>query len=258
MMNATETLLIVNADDLGRTAGINAGIFEAHRRGIVTSATLMVAYPAAVDAAAEMAAYPELGVGLHVALTGGPPVLPAESLPSLVDAEGRLPRRPEGLAGVDPGEVLAEVRAQFDRFRRLVGRLPTHLDSHHHSHRVPAVLDAVLAVAGEHGLPVRDSGEGMRPRLEAAGLSTTDRFLDRFYGEEVRLEVLLEIVAGLAPGTTEVMCHPGHVDAELAAGSTYTIDRELEIELLSHPEVRAAIRRRGIRLAHFGAVGAAG
>ncbi len=218
----------------------------------------MVAYPAAAGAAAEMAAHPDLGVGLHVALTGGPPVLPAERLPSLVDADGRLPRRPEGLGGADPAEVMAEVRAQFDRFRRLTGRLPTHLDGHHHSHRVPAVLDAVLAVAGEHGLPVRDAGAGMRPRLEAAGIATTDRFVDRFYGDEVRLEVLLEIVAGLAPGTTEVMCHPGRVDEDLAAGSTYTVDREREIELLTHPQVLAAVRRQGIRLAHFGALGAAG
>lgn len=257
MTTPAETLMIVNADDLGRTPGINAGVFEAHRRGIVTSATLMVAYPAAAEAAAEMAAHPDLGVGLHVALTGGPPVLPPERLPSLVDAAGRLPRRPEGLGGADAAEVLAEVRAQLDRFRRLTGRLPTHLDGHHHCHRVPAVLEAVVAVAAEHGLPVRDAGEGMRPRLEAAGLATTERFVDRFYGEEVRLAALLEILDGIGPGTTEVMCHPGRVDPELAAASTYTTEREREIELLTHPEVLAAVERRGIRLTHFGALGAA-
>ncbi len=256
-MAPVESLLIVNADDLGRTSGINAGVFEAHRRGIVTSATLMVAYAAAAEAAAELAANPDLGVGLHVALTGGPPVLPAKRLPSLVDGAGRLPRKPEGLGSADPTEVLAEVRAQLDRFRRLTGRLPTHLDGHHHCHQVPAVLDAVVAVAREHGLPVRDAGQGMRARLEEAGLATTDRFVNRFYGDEVRLDALLEILGELEPGSTEVMCHPGLADEELIAGSAYTVEREREIELLTHPEVVRAANRPGVRLAHFGALRAA-
>jgi predicted glycoside hydrolase/deacetylase ChbG (UPF0249 family) len=253
-----ETLLIVNADDIGRTSGINAGVFDAHRRGIVTSATLMVAYPAAVEAAADLAAHPDLGIGLHVAMTGGPPVLPPERLPSLVDASGRLPRGPEGLAPADPAEVMAEVRAQFDRFRRLTGRLPTHLDGHHHCHRVPAVLEAVVTVAAEHGLPVRDAGPTIRARLEREGVPTTDRFVNRFYGDEVRLEALLEILGALEPGTTEVMCHPGLADEELVASSTYTVEREREIELLTHPEVVRAAGRPGIRLGHWGDLGAGG
>ena len=255
-MATAETLLIVNADDFGRTRGINAGVLESHRRGILTSATLMVAYPAAAEAAAALAEHPDLGVGLHVAMTGGPPVLPAARLPSLVDSRGRLPRGPEGLGSADPAEVEAEVRAQLERFRRLTGRLPTHLDGHHHCHQVPVVLDAVVAVAAEHGLPVRDAGSGIRHRLEQAALATTDRFENRFYAEEARLDVLLDILEGLEPGVTEVMCHPGVVDEELLAGSTYTMDREREIEVLTHPEVLAAVRRRGVRLAHFGALGA--
>jgi predicted glycoside hydrolase/deacetylase ChbG (UPF0249 family) len=257
-MLTAENLLIVNADDLGRTRGINAGVFQAHRQGIVTSATLMVAYPAAAEAAAELTAYPDLGVGLHVAMTGGPPLLPPERLPSLVDANGRLPRTRDDLAALDhaivAAEVAAEVRAQFDRFRQLTGRLPTHLDGHHHSHRVPAVLDAVVELALEHGLPVRDAGQGIRHRLEQAGLITTGRFVDRFYGDEVRLDALLEILGELDPGSTEVMCHPGVVDDELA-DSTYTVEREREIELLMHPEVVQAANRPGVRLVHWGALG---
>src|SRR5262249_29015599 len=109
--------VIVNADDLGRTPGINRGVFEAHRRGIVTSASLMVNYPAARDVPALSAETPGLGIGLHVALTGGVPTLPAERIRSLVDGRGRLPSRPSGLEDADPAEVLAEVRAQVKRFR---------------------------------------------------------------------------------------------------------------------------------------------
>src|SRR6266540_2073034 len=95
--------LIVNADDLGRTEGINRGILEAHRRGIVTSATLMVNYPAADAVPAIARDNPGLGIGLHVQLTGGPSALPPEGLRSMVDSSGRLPSKPEGL--LEPGST---------------------------------------------------------------------------------------------------------------------------------------------------------
>jgi len=244
-------ILIVNADDLGRTAGINTGIIDAHRRGLVTSATLMVNHGAAAAAAAEVQRCPGLGVGLHVALTGGPPCLPPERLPSLVGADGRLPSSPAGLERAAPGEVLAEVRAQLGRFRELTGRLPTHLDSHHHAHRLPVVFDALVQVAREHTLAVRNSG-GMGTRLRAAGLRTPDVFIEDFYGDGARLEVLLDVLNGVAPGVTELMCHPAHVDEELRTGSSYADARRCELEALTHPQARHAAEKAGVRLAHFG------
>jgi predicted glycoside hydrolase/deacetylase ChbG (UPF0249 family) len=249
-----DRLLIVNADDLGRTPGINAGIFEAHRRGLVTSATLMVGFPAAVAAATEWAAHPELGVGLHVTFSGGgAPTLPPGQVPSLVDEEGRLPPRPERLAGADPGEVLAEVRSQVRRFRELTGRSPTHLDSHHHAHRLPVVLEAVVAVAREEGLPVRNASPAVRERLRAAGVATTDAFVERFFGDEARLDVLAEILGAIGPGVTELMCHPAKVDDELREGSSYVEDRERELAVLTDPEARRMVEAAGLCLVRFGA-----
>ncbi len=250
---ATEKLLVVNADDLGRTQGINAGIFAAHRRGLVTSATLMVGFPEASAAAAELSRYPELGVGLHVTLTGGAPTLPAERVPSLVDGNGRLPRRPEDLTAAEPEQVLAEVCSQLARFRELFGKLPTHLDSHHHSHRLPVVLDAMITVAQENDLPVRNAAAEVGTRLRAAGVPSTEVFVDRFYGAEARPEVLLEILETTRPGVvTELMCHPGHVDEELREGSTYALEREQELEILTDPRVLRAVQDHGIRLINFG------
>ena len=254
-MAETPRLLVVNADDLGRCAGVDAGILAAHRQGLVTSATLMVGFPSAAAAAAALRDHPELGVGLHVTLTGGgPPLLPPGRVASLVDGEGRLPRRVEGLAAADPAEVLAEVRQQLARFRELVGRLPTHLDSHHHAHRLPVVLDAVMAVAREIGRPVRRASPAVGEALRRGGVATTDAFVERFFGEAARLDVLLDVLATLGPGTSELMCHPGYVDAELRAGSSYVEEREREIAVLTHPDARAAVRERGIRLADFAAV----
>jgi len=252
-MTAPLPLLIVNADDLGRTAGIDAGIFAAHRAGVVTSATLMVAYPQAVGAAAALPDHPELGIGLHVALTGGPSVLPPERIPSLVGDDGVLPRKPEAMDGADPAEVLAEVRAQLARFRELTGRLPTHLDSHHHSHRRPEVLAAVVEVAREHGLPVRNASPEVGRWLREAGVITTDAFVESFFAAATRVEDFLAVLADLGPGSTEVMCHPAVLpDPALAAASGYVDDRERELATLTDPAVREAVEERGLRLGHFG------
>lgn len=243
--------LVVNADDLGRTPGINDGIFEAHSHGIVSSATLMVGFEAARDAAAQIADHPRLGVGLHVTLTGARPTLPPEEVPSLVDGEGRFAPKPEAIGKIAPAEVLAEARNQLRLFHELVGRPPTHLDSHHHSHRHPAILEALVELAREHGLPVRRSSPAIARRLSAAGLRTTDAFVERFFDREASVDVLLEILSAAGPGSTEVMCHPGRVDDELRFGSSYSEPREREIAVLCDPAVAAAVRHGGFQLASF-------
>jgi len=244
--------LIVNADDLGRTRGINAGIRAAHERGVVTSATLMVAYSAAQEVAVLASACPGLGVGLHVALTGGPPVSPPEQIPSLVDAQGRLPAKPEGLEGVEAEDVMREARAQLARFVALLGRQPTHFDSHHHSHRLPLVWDAVVALAREIGRPVRLASPEMGEALRGSGVVTTERFEEGFFGETATVATLLTILESLPEGSTELMCHPAEVDEELRASSGYAQPRTAELRALTDPRVREACRGLDIQLIHFG------
>jgi hypothetical protein len=245
--------LIVNADDLGRTEGINEGVFDAHRRGVVTSATMMVNYPSARRVAVLSRDNPALGIGLHVALSGGVPALPPEHLRSLVDTKGMLPAKPEGLAAADPAEVLAEVRAQLKLFREIMGRDPTHFDSHHHSHReVPAVFDAILTLAWETGLPVRNASPAMAERLRREGVPTPDHFVEDFYAEGATLNDLIGIVEDLPAGTSEIMCHPAVVDEELRSSSGYADVRARELDVLTHGAVRQALQRSGVRLISFG------
>ena len=251
MMGAARRL-IVNADDLGRTSGINRGIVEAHRRGIVTSATLMVNHAAAPEAGALARQNPRLGLGLHVALTGGSPTLAPAQITTLVDAQGRLPAKPEGLGAADPAEIRAEARAQLARFVDIVGRLPTHFDSHHHSHRLPAVFDALVALAAETGRPVRAAAAGMGERLRRRGVATTDHFVEAFHGEDATLDRLKAILETLPPGTTELMCHPAFVDEELRAASGYAEPRARELQVLTDERARRALEEGGIRLIHFG------
>jgi hypothetical protein len=172
-----------------------------------------------------------------------------------VDARGLLPAKPEGLAHADPAQVRAEVRAQVALFERLAGRPPTHLDSHHHAHRRPIVFEALAELARERGLPVRGASPDMIAALRAAGVCTPDAFIDDFFGAGARLERLLDILRGLPPGVSELMCHPARVDDELRAGSSYAEEREVELALLTGAEAREALRAAGVELLHFGALG---
>ncbi len=244
--------LIVNADDFGRTHGINRGVVEAHRRGILTSATLMVAHPAAAEAASLAAEAPGLGVGLHLAFTGGPPVLPASQLASLVGQSGELPARVDALSAADPREVLDEARAQLKRFRDLVGRQPTHLDSHHHAHRFPAVLEALVTLAWETGLPVRSATAEMRARFARERIPTTARLVESFYRDGATLEGLLRVLGSLDVETTELMCHPAMADEAPGQDGDREGPGSREVAILTHQEARHAIQAAGIRLIHYG------
>ena len=213
--------LIVNADDFGRSAGINRGVVRVHEEGIVTSATLMVREPAAEEAAA-YARRAKLGVGLHFDLRGL----------GRVEEDSRA-------------AVAAELRAQLERFGRLVGRPPDHLDSHHHVHRTEPVRAAIREAAERLGVPAREITAGFR-------------YEDGFYGQDgegrprpeaISVQALVKTVGQLPAGITEIGCHPATaVDFE----SAYAEERITETATLCDPRVREAIRDGGIELRAFG------
>ena len=245
--------LIVNADDYGRTAGVNAGTLEAHLTGIVTSATVMILESAAregVRLARERA--PRLALGLHCVLTGGgAPASPPGKLPTLAPG-GKFVRNAEALPdSIDPDEVRRELEAQIALFESAAGRLPSHLDSHHHCALHPAVQPVFAALAAERGLPARAANDRARETLQALGVRVPDRFLDGFYAEGATVENLRSLISGLEDGTAELMCHPGRPDAELLAASTYAVERAREVQILCDPAIRLLLNERGIELVAF-------
>ncbi len=247
-------VLVVNADDFGLTAGVSRGILDAHRRGIVTSSTVLASLPSQPELDAEAAALAALGLGLHVNLTWGAPVSPPAAVPSLVDEAGRFHRDLELVAArARADEVRREVDAQVETFTRRFGRPPTHLDSHHHVHRrVPRVGDAVLDVALDARLPLRSQDAGFREGVRRRGVRTPDQFLGEDSVEPYWTAArLLDALAALPVGVTELMCHPGRYDEALAY-SRYGRQRETELQALCEPEVRATVERLGIALRHFG------
>jgi predicted glycoside hydrolase/deacetylase ChbG (UPF0249 family) len=245
--------LIVNADDFGRTRGINSGVLEAHLSGIVTSATVMVLEPAAEEGIGEaLRRAPELALGLHFAVTGGGlPTSEPDRIPGLL-VDGRFARTPDRLPAEIPEDaVRRELEAQILRFEKLAGRPPSHLDSHHHSALHPSIQPVFVEVARRSGLPARGSSAEARAALRGAGVKTTDRFLEGFYGDGATAENLRRTLASLEDGTSELMCHPGRADPELLAGSTYARQRERELEFLCSPEIAELLAREEVERIDF-------
>jgi predicted glycoside hydrolase/deacetylase ChbG (UPF0249 family) len=244
--------LIVNADDLGFTQGVNLGILEAHRRGILTSTTLM-ANGAAFEHAVRLAAdHPTLDVGCHLTLIGGASLLPPFSrLPSTV---------PELLKTLVAGRlcIYEELAAQVRKILE-AGIVPTHLDSHKHTHALPQVLEAVARVSEEFRIPwVRRPLDvpllkaWHRRVLERHHCRTTDHFEGRGMTGRFGTEELVGMIRRLPVGTTEFMCHPGYCTPDLQAAHTrLKQSREREMKALSAPETRQVLHEAQVQLVNF-------
>jgi len=250
--------LIVNADDFGRAPGVNAGVLRAHRDGIVTATTLMVGAPAADEAGRIARTTPSLDVGVHLTITYGRPTSDPSAVRSLVDRDGAFPRTPGAFlrtVRADREEALVEYRAQFARAREIIGRAPTHLDTHHWVHDEPALEWAIAALAVETGAAVRPHDDPQRDRLRAGGVRTVDVYRRDFQHEgHVDLATLERILADLRDGVTEIGCHPGEADAELARTSTYAALRVTELATLTDPRAKEAVERNRIILSDYSAL----
>lgn len=278
--------LIVNADDFGRSPGVSRGILEAHQRGIVTSTTAMIGQPGIEVQLAEAMECPNLGIGLHLVFSDGQPILPSGAVPSLVGDDGRFLDQHTlwARAGeISTDHLRVELRAQIEHFVTLGGRLPDHLDCHHFVYLYPAFFQVYASLADQFHLPLRipfpletdfrqaarslSFLEGFPPDLvrgmivtnsahvKAHRLAHPDRFISSFFGmETLTLDYLLHLLDTLRSGTSELMCHPGY-DEPVLASSSYRQEREIELRLLTHPDVRKQVERLGIELVTFGALG---
>jgi PTS system cellobiose-specific IIA component len=238
--------------------GVDRGIAAAHRDGIVTATTLMTNAPATVHAAALARELHALDIGVHLVLTFGRPLSVPADVPSLVETDGSFPRSRSAFVGTgraDAEQALREYRAQFARAEELIGRFPTHIDTHHWVHDEPALEWAIVELARETGAVARQHDAAQRDRFRHAGVRTTDRFCRAFQHEGYisvdQLLSLLQSVAADGDGSTELMCHPGEPDAELLGGSSYARERAIELATLRDPGVREAVVRYGLRLATF-------
>jgi predicted glycoside hydrolase/deacetylase ChbG (UPF0249 family) len=226
-----EPVLVVNADDFGRSPGVNRGVIKAHTDGIVTSATLMVRWPAAEEATA-YARRSSLSLGFHL------------DLGDWQWRDGQSLALYEVLEEESPEAVAEEIERQLARFERLTGRSPTHLDSHQHVHRQEPVRSALLRAGERLSVPVRD----LTP-----GIAYSGEFYGQYgkgisYPEGITVEALVNVIENLPPGITELGCHPA---SPADHATSYDREREQEVATLCDPRVRDTIDRRGVALRSF-------
>jgi predicted glycoside hydrolase/deacetylase ChbG (UPF0249 family) len=224
-------LLVVNADDFGQSPAINRGIVRAHEDGIVTSASLMVRQPAALEAARYAHASTRLSVGLHADLGGW------------ACRDGEWSALYERVDLDDVPAVRAELEAQLELFRDLIGGNPTHIDSHQHVHRRRPTARPFKEVARRLGVPVRHFSAAVAYCGSFYG-RTED---DQPYSRGISVDGLIATIRGLPEGTTELGCHPG--DGERT--DSYASERDAELATLCHPDVRRALDQAGVELRSF-------
>jgi predicted glycoside hydrolase/deacetylase ChbG (UPF0249 family) len=219
---SAEKYVIVNADDFGASAGVNRGIVDCHRKGILTSTSFMVTGGAADEAVAMSLDNPDLAIGLHW------------------DVWGEDERE---FSTKNHAAVRDEFRRQLDEFDRFFRRLPSHVDSHRHAHREVAELFRELVAP--LGVPLREDGQV--------------KFIGGFYAQwewmvtdlsHVSVAALENILSTeIQPGFTEVSCHPGYVSPDYQA--VYLAEREEEVRTLISPRIKEVIAEQGIRLISY-------
>lgn len=269
--------LVVTADDFGLHASVNEAVEQASRQGVLTAASLMVAGAAAADAVRRAHALPRLRVGLHLVLADGSPVLPAHRIPDLLDRTGRFGNRMLvdairyfALAPVRR-QLEAEIRAQFDAFAR-TGLVLDHVNAHKHFHVHPSLLGMILRIGREYGMPAiripdeplwfaRAGGARwrapaaaaalapwmalMRWRVRAAGIAHNDRVFGICCSGSMDEGRLLQILARLPPGLTEIYLHVATESGAAIAPTMRGYHHADELAALLSRRVRSAIGASG-------------
>lgn len=266
--------LVVNADDFGFTPDVNQGIVEAHRNGILTATTLMANGDAFDDALRHWRDTPTLDVGCHLVLIGGNSLVTGKPFPASIS---------QLLAALVKRElrVYDELAAQVRRIVDAGVHMPTHLDTHKHTHLAPPVLEAVARISAEFGIrwvrrpfdfPLTASAlRGGIPRIKQLtsdalslmrrrfhrvlaehGCRTTDHFAGFQITGRFRAAELVELMSVIPEGSTELMVHPGYCGPALRGAPTRLKEsREHELAALIAPEVREAMTRNGIELVNY-------
>ena len=272
--------LVVTADDFGADLAVNEAVEEAHVRGVLTAASLMVGAPAAADAVARARRLPSLRVGLHLVLVEGEPVSAAEQIPDLVGPDGRFRT---GMAGLGASiffrpavrrQMVAEVEAQFAAFAA-TGLPLDHVNTHKHYHLHPSILAAILDVGRRYGLkalraPIEPHGvlaavepQGRpgaawitapwaalgRGRARRAGVRAPDQVFGLAWSGAMTAERLCGVMRRLPDGLSEIYLHPAKAAGYPGSAPGYRYVEEFEA--LVNPEVAAAARASGVTLGGF-------
>jgi len=256
--------LILTADDFGLHTRVNEAVERAHRNGVLSSASLMVAGDAAADAVERARRLPTLRVGLHVVLANGLASSPRSDIPLLVDDQGRF-----GNAMVRDGvrffflpraraQLAHEIRAQFEAFAA-TGLPLDHVNTHKHFHLHPTVLSLLLEIGSEYGmramrLPYEAGGSlALRPwialvraRLDRRGIAHNDHVAGLTQSGQMDEAAFIKALANLPDGVSEIYCHPAIPGDGPLTPSMTDYRHADELAALLSPRVAAAMDATGL------------
>lgn len=236
--------LIVNADDFGLSQGNTIGIVLAHQQGIVTSTTCLMNMPYTEFALQLAHQYPSLGVGVHLTITVGKPLI--EGKFSYTDDNGFFKKKSTYIdkqPHAKEEELYYEWKAQIEKFIAITGHKPTHIDSHHHVHLLPWHQDIAIKLAKEYDIP-------MRQREHILETYEYVRCDDRMYDDDINYAFVTQAMS-TDDEILELMCHPALLDQRLYDISSYSLPRMKELELLSSPQLKQFIHDHHIALINF-------
>ncbi len=269
-------LCIITADDFGLHEAVNEAVDSAHRAGVLSAASLMVAAPAVQDAAQRARALPGLRVGLHLTLTDGRALLPRRQIPDLVDPDNRFHDNMVGAGWrffahrAVRAQLAAEIRAQFAAFAALGLKLD-HLDAHKHFHLHPTILSLSLRIGAQFGLrAIRVPAEPgllstwllspwlalMRMRLRSAGMACNDQLYGLGHTGAMDEARLLRVLATLPSGVSEIYLHPATLSGSAISASMPQYRHRDELQALLSPAVRLALADPTLRLGGYGDIAA--
>lgn len=257
--------LILNADDFGYSYGVNYGIIESHLRGVLTSTTLMAGMPGFDHAVSLAKAHPSLGVGVHLTLTCGRPVLTDHK--TLTEPNGDFHSQAyyhNEEQPLDKDEVYREWKAQIEKVLA-AGIEPTHLDSHHHVHTFRGLEDVFVRLAREYDLPVRNSRHDCTDN-HVQGVPCPNYLVDFIEGSGAHFHTPLTEYAPAIESNmhrillkafktldcVEIMCHPAYLDTAVMLHSSFNLHRMCEVDLLISPATKAFIEQlEDVSLANY-------
>ncbi|MBW4695151.1 MAG: hopanoid biosynthesis-associated protein HpnK [Lyngbya sp. HA4199-MV5] len=283
--------LIINGDDFGFSSGVNRAIIDAHRRGVLTSTSLMVTGAAFEEAVTLAKAHPTLAVGLHLVLACGRSVLPPAQIPHLVDAQGHFSSQPEAVglyyqfSRAARRELPLEIRAQLETFRQ-TGLPLSHVDGHVHVHAQPVVLHHLVHLADAFKirfirLPYEEASIALKADssdwvikqllsfvyaglrlygkrlLQAHGIQSVDRVYGVLHSGRMTEDYLLKLIPQIQANRVELYAHPAIAIPGEPANEAFGLG-QAECDALMSDRVRAVIRNQGFELTNYRHLGAIG
>ena len=234
--------LIINADDFGYSRAVTYGILDSYKTGILTSTTMMMNTVATEHAAETAKDNPGLGVGVHLVLTFGKPLLNTHK--TIVDERGnfrKLSIYENGNFEIDLEEVYKEWRAQIEKFLSY-GLIPTHLDSHHHINSFGKLYEVYLRLAEEYSLPVRNNFPDLKN--VNSRVKTTDFFHLEYREALENIESIAKIFE--IYDSVEVMTHPSYLDKFIMENSSFNMPRLEETAFLTDKNRTRGFRESGL------------